>query len=204
MKNPTLWASFRAAMAGLLQSAAAGRNMRFHWLAGYTVLLIGFWLDLPAVEMLILFLVVSQVLAAEMINTAVETVTDLATGRFHPLAKKAKDIAAGAVLVSSLASVSVALFIFLPRIGSLPGVLGARLAHPDAVTVLEVSGFVAMLVYWAVSLTPGWARQHMGRADATRDGARGTGHGEGAVRRHDGGGGDRQARRRTQLGGGNK
>lgn len=209
MKNPTIAASFRAALAGLLQSAAEGRNMRLHWLAGYTVLLAGHWLRLPSVEYLVLVLVVAQVLAAEMINTAVETVTDLATGAYHPLAKKAKDIAAGAVLVASLASLVVAVYIFVPRLGQAPAVLGERLAHPDAGLVLGAAGFAALFGYWAASLpprragrAPGGGSRHAGHGDGVSAKMPSGGAGGGQPARGKSGKRGRKGRRSPSMGGG--
>jgi diacylglycerol kinase (ATP) len=76
--------------------------MRFHFFTVVVVLLIGLLLRLRANEMALLFIVVSTVLMAEMFNTAVESVVDMITQAYHPLAKLAKDIAAGAVLIASI------------------------------------------------------------------------------------------------------
>jgi diacylglycerol kinase (ATP) len=76
------------------------------------VLLIGLMLRLSRVEMAVLFLVVSSVLVAEMMNTAIESVVDMVTQSYHPLAKLAKDIAAGAVLIASLTAAIVGGILF--------------------------------------------------------------------------------------------
>ncbi len=76
------------------------------------VLLIGLLLRLSRVEMAVLFLVVSGVLVAEMMNTAIESVVDMVTQAYHPLAKLAKDIAAGAVLIASITAAIVGGILF--------------------------------------------------------------------------------------------
>ena len=78
------------------------KHMRFHFFTVVLVLLIGLVLRLGTVQMALLFICVAGVLAAEMFNTAVESVVDMVTQAYHPLAKLAKDIAAGAVLITSI------------------------------------------------------------------------------------------------------
>ncbi len=94
--------SFRYAVEGIVHVFRTQKHMRFHFFTVVVVLLIGLLLRLGAVEMALLFIVVSTVLMAEMFNTAVEGVVDMITQAYHPLAKLAKDIAAGAVLIASI------------------------------------------------------------------------------------------------------
>lgn len=88
------------------------RHMRFHFFTVVLVLLIGLVLRLGRTEMALLFVVVSAVLMAEMFNTAVESVVDMVTQAYHPLAKLAKDIAAGAVLITSINAAIVGAVLF--------------------------------------------------------------------------------------------
>lgn len=76
----------------------------------------GLWLGLSRLEWCAVLAALALVWSAEMLNTALERLTDLASPDFHPLAGKAKDIAAGAVLVAMLAAVSIALVVFGPRL----------------------------------------------------------------------------------------
>jgi diacylglycerol kinase len=92
------------------------RNMRIHVAIGVAAFALGAVLRLSAVEFAIIALTVAVVMAAEMINTVVEAAVDLASPEYHPLAKIAKDVAAGAVLVTALGAVAVSLFIFLPHL----------------------------------------------------------------------------------------
>ena len=76
---------------------------------------LGLWLGLPPIQLAVLVLTVAAVLVLELLNTAIESVVDLAIGRrFHPLAKVAKDCAAAAVLVAALSSLVIALLLVLP------------------------------------------------------------------------------------------
>lgn len=94
--------SFRYAVEGIVHVFRTQKHMRFHFFTVVLVLLIGLVLRLGQVPMALLFICVSGVLAAEMFNTAVESVVDMVTQAYHPLAKLAKDIAAGAVLITSI------------------------------------------------------------------------------------------------------
>src|SRR6185437_11376086 len=94
--------SFRYAVEGIIHVFRTQRHMRFHFITVVSVLALGLLYRLSRVEMAILFLVCSGVLITEMLNTAVESVVDMVTQAYHPLAKLAKDIAAGAVLIAAI------------------------------------------------------------------------------------------------------
>lgn len=106
--------SFRYAMEGLV-TAVLEQNFRFHLVSAIVVMMAGFLTGLSIVEWCIIILVIAFVIGTELINTAIERVVDLASPEIHPLAKQAKDVAAGAVLVFALASVIIGLLIFLPK-----------------------------------------------------------------------------------------
>lgn len=109
-----LMKSFYYAFSGIIQSFGE-QNMRVHGLAVIVVVISGYFTRLSKIEWLILILIMAMVMAAEMINTAIESVVNLASPEIHPLAKKAKDVAAGAVLILAIASVIIGLIIFLPK-----------------------------------------------------------------------------------------
>ena len=88
------------------------KHMRFHFLTVVLVVVVGLLLRLSAAEMAVLFLVVSAVLITEMLNTAIESVVDMITQAYHPLAKLAKDIAAGAVLIAAINATIVGAILF--------------------------------------------------------------------------------------------
>ncbi len=111
--------SFRDAWAGLVFCIRSQRNMQIH-LAGAAVVLIAvFWLGLSRLETAVVVFAVSFVLVAEMFNTAVEKAVDLYTTAYHPMARLAKHIAAGAVLLAALNAVAAGLLVILPHIQAL-------------------------------------------------------------------------------------
>ena len=109
-----LFKSFGYAYNGI-RSALSEQNMRIHFISAITVIIAGLLTGLAINEWLIIILVITLVIGAEMINSAIESVVDLSSPEIHPLAKQAKDIAAGAVLVFAIASVIIGLLIFLPK-----------------------------------------------------------------------------------------
>lgn len=86
--------------------------MQIHCLAAVIVICCGFYFHVTTLEWLILLIVIGIVMSLEMINTAIEKTVDLATGDFKPLAKIAKDVAAGAVLLFAVIAVIIGAIIF--------------------------------------------------------------------------------------------
>lgn len=111
--NPLLY-SFRYAFSGLWHVLRTQRNARIHLLAALAVTAMGLWLRLDAFRWAVLILTIALVFFAEMINTVAEAIVDLSTADYHPLAKVAKDVCAGAVLVTAMAAVVVGLLILGP------------------------------------------------------------------------------------------
>lgn len=114
MNARKLLRSFGYAMEGIV-AALKEQNLRFHVLAALVVFTASWWTQLSIIEWCIVILVVFGMFALELVNSAIERVVDLASPDIHPLAKAAKDIAAGAVLVFSVASVIIGVLIFLPK-----------------------------------------------------------------------------------------
>jgi diacylglycerol kinase len=112
----SLIASFGYAFAGIWHLVRTQRNAQIHLLVGACAVSLGAALGLERWEWLALVLVIAMVLAAEGMNTAVEAVVDLATSIRHPLAKAAKDVAAGTVLICAIAAVIVGCIVFLPHL----------------------------------------------------------------------------------------
>lgn len=100
MKPSRFIDSLNCAIDGVLYAARTQKHVRNHFLAAAAVLLCALFLKVSAVEFILLAISVSFVLFAELMNTAVEVTVDMVTTDFHPLAKVAKDVAAGSVLVS--------------------------------------------------------------------------------------------------------
>lgn len=87
---------------------------RIHAAATVAVILLGLWLGISATDWALLVICIALVLAAEAINTAVERVVDLVSPQWHPLARDAKDLAAGGVLIAAIGAAVVGVIVFLP------------------------------------------------------------------------------------------
>ncbi|AGX05561.1 diacylglycerol kinase [Bacillus sp. NRRL B-14911] len=114
-----LWPVFAAAFAGIGNSLKQERNMRIHALSSAVVIAAGAGFSLSRIEWMFIILAIAGMFALELINTSIERAVDLSTEEWHPLAKQAKDAAAGAVLVFAFASAALGAMIFLPKIWSL-------------------------------------------------------------------------------------
>lgn len=108
--------SFYYAWQGIVYGAKKETNFKFHLTAAIIVCIAAFYFSISKMEWLFVLTAISGMLVLELINTAIEKVVDLVTGEYHPLAKTAKDLAAGAVLVYAIFSAIVGLIIFLPKI----------------------------------------------------------------------------------------
>ena len=104
--------SLSYAFAGIKVAVGEQRNVQIHLTIFLLVIAAGLFIDINHSEWLAVILASSIVISIEMINTAIEKVVDLASPEIHPLAKKAKDIAAGAVLVAVCFAVIIGLLVF--------------------------------------------------------------------------------------------
>jgi diacylglycerol kinase (ATP) len=107
---------FGYAFVGIVDLVRVQRNAQVHVFVIAVLVLVSLAWGLSPTEWLVLILTMSMVLAMEAINTAVEAVVDLVSPDYHPLAKRAKDVAAGGVLITAIGAVFVALIIFGPRL----------------------------------------------------------------------------------------
>jgi diacylglycerol kinase len=114
------WAKFIAgfgyAFRGLWYALRTQRNARVHVFIAILAILLGIVLHISAVEFALVFVAITGVFIAEMFNTVFELCIDLVSPDHHPLAKIAKDVAAGAVLLSALLSIVIGLFVFGPHL----------------------------------------------------------------------------------------
>lgn len=113
------WFSFRAALAGALHTLVNEPNAWIELAAIGVITVAGWWFRISTIEWAILGLTGFLILALEAINTAIEAVVDLVSPEYHPLAKIAKDAAAGALIFGVLGSLCVAVAIFGPRVWGL-------------------------------------------------------------------------------------
>jgi diacylglycerol kinase (ATP) len=110
--RPSIIESFNYAIEGVVHVLRTQRNMRIHFVIAVAVLITAAAVGVSKIELIVLLLSITFVLVAEMINTAVEGTIDASTTSFDPMAKLAKDIAAGAVLIASVNAVAVGYLVF--------------------------------------------------------------------------------------------
>ena len=108
--------SFRDAFRGVAGLLATQHNARIHAVATLAVLAVGFWLGCTRVEWAVLVLAIGLVWLAEGVNTALEALGDAVSADPNPLVGRAKDVAAGAVLLASIGAAAAGLLIFVPRL----------------------------------------------------------------------------------------
>jgi diacylglycerol kinase (ATP) len=111
-RSPGLFDSFNYAFEGIIHVLRTQRNMRIHFLIATVVLVVAVVENVTRIDLIVLLLAIAFVLVAEMINTAIEGAIDVATSSFDPMAKLAKDIAAGAVLIAAINAVAVGYLVF--------------------------------------------------------------------------------------------
>lgn len=119
-KNRTLTASMEFAITGVVNAYKEERNMRKHMISALLAIIAGLVFQISVLEWLFLLLSIFLVISFEIINSAIENVVDLASDyHFSMLAKNAKDMAAGAVLVISVYALITGLIIFVPKVWNL-------------------------------------------------------------------------------------
>jgi len=123
MKIRKLIDSFNYAVTGVIYTFRTQRNMKIHYLVAVMVLLLSILLGLSKLEIIAVFFAISLVIITEMINTSIEATIDIYVKEFHPLAKIAKNVAAGSVLIAAINSLVVAYFVFYDRLNMLGNLL---------------------------------------------------------------------------------
>ncbi len=109
-------AGFGFAFSGLWYALRTQHNARVHVAIAVLAIAMGILLHISAVEFAMIFIAIASVFIAEMFNTVFELCIDLASPQYHPLAKRAKDMAAGAVLLSAMLAVVIGLFVLGPHV----------------------------------------------------------------------------------------
>ncbi len=139
--------SFFNAFRGIIWALRAERNLKIHFIIALMILISSFFLNLSRMEIIALVIAITGVLAAEMINTASENMTDLITEEHHPMARIVKDIMAGSVLMASLGAAVVGYLVFVR-----PEVLGV---FKESVVMKKVSLFPPHIVFVALIIVFG-------------------------------------------------
>ena len=112
MPQQKLFESLNSAVEGFIYVVRTQRNMRLHFLIAILVLVAGIYFNLPKTDLLLVLGVIMLVLVLEMVNTAIELITDLIKNTYHPLARIIKDTTAGAVFLAALNAVVVGYVVF--------------------------------------------------------------------------------------------
>lgn len=118
-KNSNFIDAWRNAFSGIIYAVTTQSNIKKQLLIAVVVMLVSLFFNLTKAEFLCLIFTVVLIIFAEMINTAIETVVDLYTDLYHPKAKIAKDVGAGAVVITAINALIVAYFLFFEKISTI-------------------------------------------------------------------------------------
>ena len=116
LKNKSFIEAWKKAFGGISYCIKTQKNFKIQLIITIIVIICGIYFSVNTIEWMFLTFSIMFVLVTEVINTAIEETVNLCTDKFHPLAKLAKDIAAGAVVLSALNSIIIAIFVFGSKI----------------------------------------------------------------------------------------
>ncbi|WP_195970641.1 diacylglycerol kinase [Clostridium thermobutyricum] len=152
MKLKKIVDSFNYAIDGIIYTVRTQRNMKIHMCITLLVLILCLFFDISKIEMLILAITIAMVIGAELFNTAIEAVIDMNTNYYHPLAKIAKNVAAGAVVVTALNAVLVGYIIFWDKLSNLSYILLNKIkeSEPHTIFILLVIVSIATIIAKAI------------------------------------------------------
>jgi diacylglycerol kinase (ATP) len=145
-RTPSLIESFNWAFEGIIHVLRTQRNMRIEFAAAVVVLIAGLATDVSRLELIALLLAIAFVLIAEMLNTAIEAAIDVATTSFDPMAKLAKDIAAGAVLIAVMNAVAIGYLVFSGEVSDRSSTVLDRIRDAPAKVTLVALVLVVIVV----------------------------------------------------------
>jgi diacylglycerol kinase (ATP) len=151
-RPPTVLDSFNYAFEGIIHVLRTQRNMRIHFLVAVMVLIVALVVDVTKMELIALLISITFVLIAEMINSAIEGAIDVATTSFDPMAKLAKDVGAGAVLIATVNAVAVGYLVFADKAADRSSELLDRLRDAPA----QLTLVALVLTVFAVIATKAW------------------------------------------------
>lgn len=145
--------SFNSALEGIVYALRTQRNVKIHFAVTALVLFASVWLSITKTELILLLITIALVLVTEMINSSLEVVLDLAVERYHPLARIAKDVAAGAVLFATLNAVVVGYLIFFEALrGPIVTTIVSVRRSPEHVALVAL-GLTVLLVLILKAIT---------------------------------------------------
>ena len=145
-RPPSIIESFNYAIEGIIHVLRTQRNMRIHFAIAIGVLVAALAFDVSRLELIALLLAIAFVLIAEMVNTAIEATVDVASTSFDPMAKLAKDIGAGAVLIAAVNAIAVGYLVFSGQVADESSRLLDRLSEAPAELTLVALVLTTALV----------------------------------------------------------
>ncbi len=145
-RSPSLFDSFNYAAEGVVHALRTQRNLWIHFSIAAAVLVAAVAFGVSRLELMVLLLAITFVLVAELVNTAIEAAVDVASTAFDPMAKLAKDIAAGAVLVAALNAVAVGYLVFSGEVAERSSRFLDRLSDAPAELTLVSLALTVILV----------------------------------------------------------
>lgn len=146
-KSSGLIKSFNYAIDGVIYTLKSQRNMKIHYFIALMVLFLSLFLNLSRIELIAVIISISLVFLAEMFNTAIEKTVDLVTTQYSPLAKIAKDVAAGAVLITAFNAAMVAYLVFFDRLNPITLSILLKIKNQDVhVTIIGLIITVILVI----------------------------------------------------------
>ena len=146
-RRPSIFESFNYAIEGIIHVLRTQRNMRIHFGVAVGVLVVALVLNVSRLELIALLLSIAFVLIAEMFNTAIEAAVDVASTSFDPMAKLAKDIGAGAVLIAALNAIAVGYLVFSGQVADESSRLLDKLSDaPAELTLIALVLTIALVI----------------------------------------------------------
>ena len=152
MKLKKLVESFNHAINGVIDTARTERNMKIHLVVAILVLIACCFFDISKMEFLVLVMCIAAVIAAELINTAIEAAIDMTTNYYHPLAKVAKNAAAGAVFVTAVGAVIVGYIIFGDKLSNISYTVVDKVRNSQPLTILIILAIVCIVTVIAKAI----------------------------------------------------
>ena len=144
--STSLFQSFNFAAEGIVHAVRTQRNLWIHFAVAIAVLVAAIGFGATKLELAVLLLAITFVLVAELVNTAVEAAVDVASTSFDPMAKIAKDIAAGAVLIAALNALAVGYLVFSGEVATRSSRFLTRLSDAPAELTLVALAVTVILV----------------------------------------------------------
>jgi diacylglycerol kinase (ATP) len=146
-RSPSLFDSFNYAAEGVIHALRTQRNLWIHFTLAAAVLVAAVAFGVSRVELMLLLLAITFVLVAELVNTAIEAAVDVASTSFDPMAKLAKDIAAGAVLIAALNALAVGYLVFSGEVAERSSRFLDRLSDaPAELTLVSLAVTVIIVI----------------------------------------------------------